>query len=241
MLALILAIGTSASSSVNAAQLNPPLADVFSFDYPDPWPGFFLTYGAGDKARANLKDTGYTAFNNRNKSAGTAMTWAKDDAVWAFFGHARPGGVLFYHGDGTSYSELLANSDMTVIKSGVAKVSLSSYTWNDLHDLRLMVFAGCNTAKDGKPGSLDDGNLSRVAFIRKGVDSTIAFQGLVHWPVINGWGDAFFARLRMGDTVNQAAQMAVSMMIYSYGWEGGFDSWWTIGGTLKIKPAGYGS
>jgi hypothetical protein len=239
MLALLVAIGLSASSPAQATQFNPPLADAFSFDYPDPWPGFFLTYGAGNKARDNLKTTGYTAVNNRNSSAGFAMSWAKDDAVWAFFGHARPGAVLFYNG--ISFSELLANSDMTVIKAGVAKVSLSAYTWNDLHDIRLMVFAGCNTGQDGKPGSLDDGNLSRVAFIRKGVDSTIAFNGLVHWPVVNGWGDAFFTRLRMGDTVNQAAQMAVSMVVYSYGWEGGFDSWTTIGGNLKIKPAGYGS
>lgn len=222
----------------HGAVYSPPWADALSFAYGSGAPGAgFNTTNAGNFAFQNLRDTGYKAWDTRNVGAGTAMSFAKSDAIWAFFGHGRAGAVMFYNG--TSYSELVANSEIT---TGYTKVNLNSYSWTDLHDVRLMVFAACNTARDGKAGSLDDGNISRVAYIRKGVDSTLAFLELIYWPHIDVWGDAFFNRLRRtDDTINQAAVWAADMVEFKYFSTGGFDSWWTIGGSKKIKPVGYGT
>ncbi len=169
------------------------------------------------------------------------MTHANDDAVWAFFGHGREGAVLFYHSDTGEYSELVANTQIDALGGSVTREVLTYTPWQELHDLRLMVFAGCYTANDAAPGTLDDGNIGRVAVMRKYVDAIIAFQDLIYWPYMNTWADAFFTRLRFGDTVNQAADMAVDMVWYSTGWTAGTESWWTIGGANRIKPVGYGS
>ena len=187
---------------------------------------------------AELGTGGYHSFDDVNRSASTSMgsAWAKSDAVWAAIGHGATsgGGMLFY--DGTNTSWLFATNHWP---GGGAY--LSSQTHLEFHDIRLMAFLGCDTAKEGDPGGSYRGSLLRVAN-GLGVDSALGFMDTIYFPAFDWWPDAFFTRTRMGDTVSQAAAMAVDMVTYSVGWDAGSSSWYVYaGGTVKLSPAAYGS
>jgi hypothetical protein len=228
LVAFALAVGPAL-----ATQYSPPWADVFSFTYSD-----INTTRAGDWAVAELATGGYHSFDDVNKSAATSMgsSYAKSDAVWAAIGHGLTGGGGFMFYNGTSSSWLYATSHW----SG-GQAYLSSQTYTEFHDIRHMAFLGCDTAKEGHPGGSYGGSLLRVAYSKLGVDSTLGFKGTIYFPGFDWWPKAFFTRTRMGDTVSQAAAMAVDMVIYSVGWDAGSSSWYAYGGGVKLKPAAYGS
>jgi hypothetical protein len=230
---------TIAALPVVAVQYSPPWADVFSFDYPNDSIGKGLpTKASGDYAVSKLNAAGYHAFDNNLVSAASSMNngYAQSDAVWAFFGHGKGGGVLFWNG--TAYSDLLADSTVPPLNSTIAKAYLSPTA--ELGDIRLMVFAACHTANNGSQSGLYLGNLLSIANA-KGIDSSLGFRDLIYWPQMTFWSYAFFQGLNDGKTVDQAAVSAMDYVSFTVGGYFGTDSWVTRGGSKKVIPAGYGS
>jgi hypothetical protein len=230
---ILVALALAAGPAL-ATQYSPPWADVFNFTYDN-----LNTTRAGDWAVAELSTGGYHSFDDTNKSASVSMgsAYAKSDAVWAAIGHGNTagGGMLFWNG--TSSSWLWATTHW----SG-GEAYLTSQTYSEFHDIRLMAFLGCDTAKEGDPGGSYGGSLLRVAYSKLGVDSVLGFKDTIWFPAFDWWPKAFFTRTRMGDTVSQAAAMAVDMTIYSVGWDAGSSSWYVYaGGSVKLSPAAYGS
>lgn len=225
---------------VSATVYSPPWADVFSFAYPNDATGKNLfTKVSGDNAVAQLTSAGYHSFDNNLVSASNAMGggYADSDAIWAHFGHGRAGAALFW--DGANYSELLADSAMTVLNAAWGKQYLSGV--NGITDLRLMVFGECHTANNGNTTGIYHGNLLDSA-VARGVDSAIGFADLIYWPPMDYWSQSFFLTLKNGHTVDESAVNAASYVLYALG-AGyfGTDSWRSRHGTTVIMPAGYGS
>ena len=233
---LVLSLSTGLAS---AAVYNPPHAEVFSWDYPSGSPGNSLgTRYSGTNAWNQLKATGYTAYDFTNTSASTSVSssYGQSDAVWAHFGHARPGASLFYTSSG-GYSELRA--DGGVSSYGWPQTSLVSTP--GLNDIRLMVFAGCNTAQSAHPGDWAPyGNLMTAAQ-QIGVDSVLGFSGTIYWPNMNWWATMFFQKLREGNSLSASASSAAGYVLYATGIYAGTDTYSVHNGTVKITPAAYGS
>lgn len=216
-----------------AVQYSPPWADVFSFTYSD-----WNSSRAGDWAVTELAAGGYKAFDDVDRSAATSMGsgYAKSDAVWVTIGHGLVGGGGMLFDANGAQSWLYATT-----KWSGGGAYLSSQTMSEFHDIRLMAFLGCETAKEGDRGGSYGGSLLRVAYSKLGVDSALGFKGTVYWPWFDYWPKAFFTRTRMGDTVSQAAALAVDMTLVSTGTDAGSSSWYAYGGSVKLKPAAYGS
>ena len=103
-----------------------------------------------------------------------------------------------------------------------------------------MLFAGCDTADNGKVGSTYDGNLLKYAYNGRGVDSAVGFAGLIYWPPMEVWTDQFFAGAYYGDTVTQASNRAKAAVLSYYGSYQGTDTVVIYGGGTYLSPPNYG-
>jgi hypothetical protein len=220
------------------AQAAAPAADAFSFTYPSSQ-GSLNTTQTGDKTVQGLNAAGYATFDAVNKSAATSLSssYAGTDAIWAFAGHARPGALLFWNG--SALTEVWA-------EAGIPSFGYSHSTLRataGLGDVRLMVFQGCETAKDtSNAGSLlDRGNLLYNAYYSRKVDSAIGFRGDIFTPYYLDWAWEFYGALKSGKTVSSSALTASNWLEYHYLNPGGFDTYSTMNGATKIVPAAYGS
>jgi hypothetical protein len=223
-----------------AATYSPPHADVFSFNYPNDSTGKSLpTRISGTNAYNKLKAMGYHAYDITEVSAATSINSsnAGSDAVWAHFGHGRPGAVLFHTSSG--YSELKASSQVPNLVQSWPIANINTMT--GLNDIRLMVFAECNSADSAVQSvTYPYGNLLYGAQ-DAGVDSALGFSGTIYWPMMNGWSTIFFQTLGQGYNVKDSAVNAASYVLYANGTYAGTDTYSILSSTKKIMPPAYGT
>ncbi len=220
-----------------------PGADVFGNSWND-----LNTYEAATDAFNNLSSSGYYTWNNqKNITAAVAMSgpYAQSDAVWADFGHGGPGFITFCTepGGASCTSVLRGDSRAGPCSGGMGDTCLSSYPIQ-IHRLRLMLFAGCETAKN----QTNTANLVDYAVDTNHVDSAIGFTTLIYYGGFTHpgetWSQSFFTYLRQGYTETQAESMAVNdvrNVFLALGNASGWDSAYIRNGGTKLIPAAYGS
>ncbi len=153
LLAVALLIGSATPTT--ATQYSPPYADIFGFAY-NPDPNNLNTEESAQRFAVYMDSGGYHDFTDLNVPARTAMGtyYAQSDAIWAFFGHGGPGQILLCDTNGRPCDVGAAThlyADATIGSCLAPNQCLSVVT--GLGDIRLMLFAGCETADDGNPAA----------------------------------------------------------------------------------------
>lgn len=236
---------TATAPATSAAQYSPPYADIFGFAY-NPDPNNLNTEESAQRFAVYMDSAGYHDFTDLNKQAVTSMgtAYAQSDAIWAFFGHGGPGSVLFCDTNGrpcdvSATTHLYADSSLGSCASPNACLSTST----GLGDIRLMLFAGCETANDGNPNGAYKGNLLDWAHSARGVDTVAGFYALVTWPMGHDYASFAGARLASGETIAVALwQASIDVKNRWFGNAWGWNSITMTGSSGdKIVPAAYGS
>ncbi len=234
LLSVSLVVGTPRDG--RAAMYSPPWVDVFGSQWND-----LDTTGAALDFAANFS-TGYDTSVDLNKTAAISMgsLYAQSDAIWVAFGHASPGLIGFCYPAGGATCTTVVRSNFDCAVSG--GVCLSAYG-TTIHHIKLMVFAGCHTAKTPSTGR----TLGSQAVNYNGVDSALAFNDLIFFGGVDRpdhyWAIMFAHRLSVGDTVSAAAVVAAQNVVFnssigsSYGW--GSQLVWAPETT--VMPPAYGS
>lgn len=253
--AAVIAGGLLQPATVAATIKSPPWADTFG-NY---WNDGLNTYEASTNAYNALKGIGYFTTNNKDTNAVTSMSaaWAQSDAVWVDFGHGGPGFISFCSPAQGSACTTILRSDSSVGRCNSGDTCLANY-WTTtcppgvvgpchislIHNIKLMVFAGCHTGQTASSGS----NLVSYAVNTMGVDASIGFTDYVYFGGFTHpgetWSNSFFQRLKAGDSVTQAqtiAQNDVKNVIGAFGGGSGWDTAYIINGGIKITPRGYGN
>lgn len=239
-LSIVATIALSAPALTRAATKTPPWADLnCSLFDGSAGLGAMDTTPACSYAQGQLTLAGYKAFaNNGGPSAATVMgpDYAQSDAIWAIFGHANPGFITTYN-SATGRTDLAAAPGISGNCAGNS-ACLSSYTSAQLHSIKLMIFAGCETALPGG-GLGNNGILPRVAVFSKLVDAAVGWSGDITWPHMNRWTWAFF---QYNGTFFNSATWAENQTYALYNDYGGSNnSVWYGNWNLSVRPAGYGS
>jgi hypothetical protein len=227
---------------------SPPWADIIV----GPMWGGVDTRGYGDTAVSYLKGIGYTAFdddNNTSPAQALGPAWAQADAVWAAEGHANAGQICVESGG--QFGVVRANNQVAVSPncSALAAADMWAMPSYTLGKMKLMAFIGCYTGNNGKSGSPYNGNLLDEAYYDQGVDSVLGFTGeITSTSPIPGipeswglWNDAFWHELALGGTVGSAWYAGIQNVYFWWCQYWGFNTARILGGSVKIKPAGYGS
>lgn len=221
-----------APQHVRAYVYSPPWADAMWNHYPG-------TNGLDTTSAANYVKAGfdgpYHAFSSSPASANNAMSssYAQSDAIWWMFGHAGPGQMEVYHSGTDSYLYISGYCASPT-------TCLTSYSWTQLHKIRLMVFQGCNTGQNMTNGD----NLPLHVYSVQGVDSAIGFSAVIDFaPVQDQWGSKVASTsMSMGYTVTNAAWAATNWLGGQLGGDyHGYDSLVIYGGSTHLSPAAYGS
>lgn len=169
--ALLLADATSAMAADSTAT-------AYGLRYND---GLDSRLSATEFASA-LRGVGY---GSTSYTSGRSALDAWDDGlgsqVYGAFGHANAGIMQVDEGPTNAEDEYIAAGDVEHINGFYNEGHVSFWSnylhYVDIDDMKLAVFAGCYTANvDPSAGSLP-----KVAKER-GVDSTVAFSGLVYFP-----------------------------------------------------------
>jgi hypothetical protein len=229
-------IALAVPTGAMASQYSPPWADLICSHYPGS--GGLDTETACANAFARLNAAGYHSFNDFNVTGVTAMStsYAQSDAIWAVFGHGGPGGISTFptYPNGSAWSNVFSDpSHGTCNVSGSTNACISNYSVSQLHAIRLMLFAGCETAQTNE--------LSWNAY-NKGVDSSIGFSQLIYQDHVNVWTDRFFYYAATSGLDEYNAAVAAENDVYAqFGGYGGTNSSVIWGSFTMLKPAGYGS
>jgi len=231
-------LGSILSGSAAANQFSPPWADLFYSHWPGG--GGLDTGGFVADVAPYLNAGGYEAWQDSGSTAAISMStyYAQSDAVWAMYGHGGPGFVTQYN---STYGNSVLNASPGVPGSSCTSPNdcISNYSYSQLHAIRLMVFWGCETGQTVNGVNI----LNTVTGL--GVDSSIAWSGVLYTNQGRVWNSAFFYSLiYYGYTVGSATSYANNAVISQYGVGnmGGMNTW-QIGGSpgVKLVPALYGS
>lgn len=132
--------------------------------------------------------------------------------------------VLFTLGHGNSQYEILHEQGVQtshVTRTGIALNNAGEVFWSDsmeedtndkidmrtkeflCSNLRLIVFAGCNTADVGD-NCVDQNHNLLTETVGKGADCAVGFQGAQYNENLNQWYDLFIQRMASGSTVEEA-------------------------------------
>ena len=228
---------TLTMASPAAAFPNPPWADAM-------WAHFPGTGGLDTTTSMNyVRDGfsgGYTSFSSNPSSAAAAMgsSYALNDAIWWMAGHAGPGYIQTYGSLSQQWSQI--NTTSSIASCASPNTCLSSYTFSQMHHIRLMGFMGCNS------GDLIGGDsLPKRANQSLGVDSSIGWTvelGFVAQS--NHWAQKM-ASYAMSDkivrNVSEAAAAATTYLWTTYGQYWGYDHYVLFGGSTYVQPPAYGS
>ncbi len=239
---LVLVAGLTPQVALATTVKSPPCADSFGAKWVQPDGNGLDTRAAALWMKTKLGTTGYSAFTAYGVSAYTSMaaSYAQSDAVWAMFGHGN-GGFITQWASATS-TVLHAIPNGSAYSCSSPHACLSDYSGGKISKMKLMVFGGCHSASSANYSLPYDQNLGNAA-IGMGVDSALGFGGLIYWPPIDKWSEAFFGYLAAGKTVSYAAANAAVAAAQSNGGNyGGTDMYQIFGNQgITIVPAGYGS
>ena len=235
---------------VLATQMNPPWMHGLWYHFTNPPDQDTLdTHGTMDEARNTFDDytSGYTTHSNTTASARIALngSYAETDAIWWLASHGCEGCMWLqsssgesdiwrdYHNAGEAVPPRTCNS-----MSG-RDVCLTEKTFSQMHDIRLMVFMGCNT------GGVDHWGRTFPAYVTGvlGVDSAVGFSDLIAFSATtsNKWSHYFSAYNLLGSNVSDSAYAAAQAVLNASGGYNGYNSYVTSGGGTHITPASYGS
>lgn len=182
-------------------------------------------------AQSELSSMGYSGSYHWNDAVGSAFLRMPSDQVFFFVGHSGPGYINFEQ-DGVTASLTADNSNL---------YHISSLSYNDLNDMALAVYMGCNTADtDWLNGN---GNLLSTSTSR-GVDTAMGFSDEITSPQVGYWSGRFWNYLDNGYSVSQATTAADTDNVANFGyWEqGGMNSHSIQGSSnMVIDPARAGS
>jgi hypothetical protein len=241
-LPLVLASGMLAlePASVSADVFDPPYADIFG----SRWNDLDTTDAARDFV-ANFSN-GYTKFTDLKGTATMAMGtfYAQSDAIWVAFGHGGGGFMAFCNPpEGASCTTVVKSNYNCGANDGVC---MSSYGLA-LHRIRLMVFAGCHTARYPGGAGRNLGGQAINVIDGNAVDSALAFDGLIYFGGSfrpdHYWATSFAYRLTVGDTISAAAQIAAQNVAFwnPLGNAQGWDTQVAYNGNKKVMPPAYGN
>jgi hypothetical protein len=231
--AVVLCLNPMAIRTASATEYSPPWADFACSHYPGS--GGLDTTAACNNAYAGTNGP-YHAFNDSDVTALQMMgvNFAQSDALWAIFGHGGPGGISTYPGSGTAWTWLFGYAgDGNCSLAGSA--CISSYTYSQIHQIRLMMLVGCETAEN-----LDLQNNASY----DGVDISIGFKGDIGFgPFAEYWtGQFFYYTMQKGYSVANAVKAAVADTLANKGGYGGMNTYYYMGNiNAGLKPAAYGS
>jgi hypothetical protein len=227
----------------------PPYADVIS----GPMWGGVDPRGDADQAVSRLSSGGYHAFDDNNVATPTQALgdyWAADDAIWVAMGHANGGLIIVENGatggpPSSHISAIYASSyvDRTPDADNSKAANLYDKPYHYLHNIRLMVFFGCDSGLDGKHGTPWDGNLVKEAVGDQGVGSAIGFTYYIRY-LMNAdliWTEAFYDGLTVYHlTLSESASLAATMvsdLVGGFYNTYGFENPYIVNGGVKIYPA----
>ena len=229
-----------------AAQYDPPWADALWAHWPVSEDGVGLdTTASMNLVKRNLSDErvlhGYHSYSTNPSSAKAALgtLYAQSDAIWWMAGHAGPGLITTYHPtNGGSWLYIDGNSTKCDGSSG-RNQCLSEHTWSQMHDIRLMLFFGCESGDTDGTGY----SLPRYAKQVLGVDASLGFSNLIYFaPTMSDTFAHYFTSYGILDyTVTDAAWGAAEAVRNASGAYNGFNSLVIYGGSTLIYPAEYGT
>lgn len=241
LLAAVIIATALSPRTVSATVHTPPWADVFGSQWND-----LDTTTAASNFKTTLT-SGYTRFLTLNSTATTAMggSYAQSDAVWVTFGHGGPGFITYCNPPGGSSCTTVLRANAAIGSCSVGGDCVSDYP-TQIHQVRLMVFAGCDTGFDGAPSGTNAGNLVKQAVNSDGVDSAIGWKGLVYFNGSAQPGEMWATRdavyLNAGNSVNASAYAAGQDVKNANSGNGfGWELYWSLNGGVKIIPPAYGS
>jgi hypothetical protein len=172
------------------------------------------------QAGFDLGYSGYKTWNSSPVDADAALALAESDAIWWFATHGFPGGLWLYK---TAQSDIWMDSE-TANESGFNCNShagrdncLSQHSWAQMHDIRLMVFQGCNT---GLPNLVGDRLHTYVTSVL-GVDSALGFSHEIGFSAVTSdtWAQYFASWLAADSSVSNAAWQRLQLLRYVRRWD----------------------
>ena len=182
--------------------------------------------------------SGYHSFSTNPGSATAALgaSYGASDAIWFLASHAAGGDMWMYNAT-NGPSDLYLNGSVGSCTAGLNDC-LSAHTFGQLHDIRLIVFMGCDSA-DSAGGS----RFQLYATNTLGVDSAVGFTEHIDFSATasDKWAYYFPHYLITGSNVNNAAVAAEQAVLNVNGSYGGYNSYYVSGSTVYVEPAGYGS
>ena len=127
---------------------------------------------------------GYTAIPHTDSDAASAYNQLPNDNLFCFIGHGSPGSIKFH-----DLIYITAHSPNPVFKN------LSNYNNDELDDLVLAAYIGCDTGKTGDT----DGNLLDES-VSRGVDTALGFNSEILSGRSKAWSNKFCVVSRINFT-----------------------------------------
>ena len=176
-------------------------------------------------AESKLSSMGYSGTYHWNDAANSALRRMPSDQAFFFVGHGGPGFI--------NYEQSGVTTSLTANNPGLARIS--SLNPNDLKDMALAVFMGCDTSDyDSTNGNLLSTSTSM------GVDTAMGFADDITSPQVGYWSGRFWYYLDNGYSVSQATSSADTDNIANFGYwsQGGMNSHYIQGNSnIIIDPA----
>lgn len=229
-----------------ATQYAPPWADAMWAHWPVSEDGVGLdTTGTMSIVKRDLSDdnilNGYHSFSTNPASAHVSMTssYAESDAIWWMAGHGMAGDITTYStANGGSWLHVNSSGGSCNGHSGNDEC-LSEHTSAQMHDIRLMVFQGCQTGLANGSGW----SLPEYARQQLGVDASVGFRYDIGFSsnTSDTWAHYFIQYGILGWDVIDAAAAAAEAVKSVQGSYSGYNSPIVYGGGTVIYPAAYGS
>jgi hypothetical protein len=234
--AVVVLLITPTAPRVTAAQYSPPWAHAFRAH----WPG---TGGLDTTNTMNLAKQGlepeYKASSINPASAKASMlTYAVHDAIWWMAGHAGTGFITTYNA--TNGTTVVNVSNQVPGSSCAGKnACLTDYTFEEMHDIRVMVFQGCDSGKTLANGDALHKRAKQVL----GVDASVAFGAIIYFSANTSdvWSFHFANYGRLPTTVLGAAYYSAEDVLFYSGSYHGYKQYSVYGGSTYFFPAAYGS
>lgn len=204
----------STGSGLNALWSFEPVAkgdaDIYTFYYKTGSilgiiPDYFDTRGAASTFVEKCGNMGYKPYHLTNKSASSAYTCLKVDAIWVFRGHGASSGkspsasVLFFDDDGSDNGCLTAS---TAIYNSTKDVAINSLTANALAKAQCVLYIGCSTGV-----SYSGFNLVSSTF-NKGAHFVLGTTETTYTDETDKWTKKFFEKANTGATIRQCIDYA---------------------------------
>lgn len=205
---------SSTGSGLNALWSFEPVvkgdADIYTFYYQTGSilgiiPDYFDSRGAASTFVEKCSNMGYTPYHLTNKSASSAYTCMKVDAIWVFCGHGTSSSgtpiatISFKNEDGGNNGHITTNIEILNDEKDRAVDSLPA---NALAKSQCVLYMGCRTGV-----SYSGFNLVSSTF-NKGAHFVLGTTKTLYTDEIEKWTKKFFEKANTGATIRQCIDYA---------------------------------